>query len=142
MKAWVWAITAAIAFLAAAVQPVRAQDAENCVVTGVGNSIADQMAGRTERDMRRAITPALRKFNLGCLARTIRLGGFGRLGSWSVGRDLLRILEQLSRPDGLCQVVLDQVGAIDPAPVRSVFDLAPAWRHGRGDAQQSNEGRA
>jgi len=142
MKAWVWAITAAIVFLAASVQPVRAQDAENCVVTGVGNSIADQMAGRTERDMRRAITPALRKFNLGCLARTIRFGGFGRLGSWSVGRDLLRILEQLSRPDGLCQVVLDQVSAIDAAPVLPVFGLAPIWLDAAGHAKDGNEGRA
>lgn len=80
---------------------------EDCVVSQAGNSIAERMGDLSTQSVRRAVTPALRKYNLGCLARTINLGGFGRIGS-GIGSAIRRIIGAISG-DALCQVVLDAI---------------------------------
>lgn len=80
---------------------------ENCVVSEAGNSIASRMGALSTQNVRRAITPALRKYNLGCLARTINMGGFGRIGA-GIGSAIRRIIGSISG-DALCQVVLDAI---------------------------------
>lgn len=80
---------------------------EDCVVSQAGNSIADRMGALSTQNVRRAITPALRKYNLGCLARTINMGGFGRIGA-GIGSAIRRIIGSISG-DALCQVVLDAI---------------------------------
>lgn len=87
----------------------RAQDAsdENCVVSQVGNNIAQRMGQQSRNQVREMITPALRKYNLGCLARTISMGGFGRIGG-NIGGALRRIIDAASG-NGLCQVILDAI---------------------------------
>lgn len=91
---------------------------EDCVVSQAGNSIAERMGALSTQNVRRAITPALRKYNLGCLARTINLGGFGRIGS-GIGSAIRRIIGNISA-DALCQVILDAVTYVE-APQDGAF---------------------
>jgi len=85
---------------------------EDCVVTNAGTSIAQRMGVLSTQNVRRAITPALRKYNLGCLARTINFGGFGRIGA-GIGSAIRRMIGGISG-DALCQVVLDAISQVSP----------------------------
>ena len=103
---------------------------EDCVVSQAGNNIAERMGVLSTQSVRRAVTPALRKYNLGCLARTINLGGFGRIGA-GIGSAIRRMIGSISG-DALCQVVLDAITDARPAePVRDAVGADAtrvAWR--------------